>query len=197
VASVGETARERDATRALRALPGGQWHLMHDVRCTLRRLANVDHIVVGRAGVCVIDTRNWMGRLEVDAQVLTQDGDGREATLDRVVESSQALSDVIPGLDPQVVVPVLCFNRDEPISGWARDVLVCTAGNVVDVLTSQRRLLDPAEVDRMFDLVSWSMPSATYSIGEPSGEARNLHRLEGRARTRWLRWKGSSAKHLA
>jgi hypothetical protein len=193
----GETAREGGATRALEALPGGQWRALHDVRCSLRRLSNLDHIVVGRTGVFVIDTRDWSGRLEVGSQVLTQDGSSRETTLDCVAESALALSDVIPGLDPRVVVPVLCFNRDEPVSGWARDVLVCTAGNVVDLLTTQKRILEPAQVDQLFDLVQWSLPAAKYRVGEPSGQPRNLHRLEGRARTRWTWWKGSSAKHLA
>ena len=170
---------------------------MHDVRCSLRRLANLDHIVVGRAGVFAIDTRHWMGRLEVKLGGADPGGSSREATLECVAESALALSDVVPGLEHRIVVPVLCFNRDEPVSGWARDVLVCTTGNVVDLLTTQKRVLASDQVDQVFDLIRECLPTSTYRVGEPRARPRNLHRLEGRARTRWTWWKGSSAKHLA
>jgi hypothetical protein len=43
------------------------------------------------------------------------------------------------------VVAVLCFVRDEPLSGWARDVLVCSTANVVDFLLTRPEIL-PAHV---------------------------------------------------
>jgi hypothetical protein len=191
----GEPARELATTRALEALPGGTWRVMHEVRCPGRRVQNIDHIVVGRAGVFVIDSRDWSGQLEVRSQVLTHEGSSREATVARVADSALAVAEVVPALEPHLVVPVLCFDRDEPMSGWAQEVLVCTTSNLVELLTTQKRVLAPADVDQMFDRLTWALPLATYRIGAPSGPPRNVHRLEGRARTRLLRLRRPSAKH--
>jgi hypothetical protein len=190
----GESARELATTRALDQLPAGAWRVMYDVRCPGRRVLNVDHIVVGRAGVFVVDSRDWSGQLEVREQVLMQDGSNREATTVRVADSALALAEVFE-LDPARVVAVLCFDRDEALSGRASDILVCTTSNVVDLLTTQRRVWSQAEADLVFDRIAWVLPESTYRIGTPTGPPRDGHRLEGRARTRLLRWKRSSAKH--
>jgi hypothetical protein len=192
----GETVQELATARALNALPAGAWRVMHDVRCPGRRVANVDHIVVGRAGVFVIDSRDWSGHLEVHSHVLTQDGSSREATVACVADSALAVAEVVAGLEPQLVTPVLCFDREEPVAGWAHGVLVCTTGNLVELLTTQKRVWEPPQADQMFDRLTWTLPSETYRVGEPSGPPRNGHRLEGRARTGLLRWRRSSAKHV-
>lgn len=192
----GEGARELATTRAVDALPAGAWRALHDVRFPARRLATVDHLVVGRAGVFVVDSRDWTGAIDVDSNVLTQDGSSRDATVDRVADSGKALTQLVPELDPQYVVPVLCFDRDEPITGWAGEVLVCTAGNLVDVFTSQRRVWDAARAKRVFDGLTWALPPDWYRIGEPSGPPRSGHRLDGPARKSWVPWRRSSAKHV-
>ncbi len=147
----GESVREEATTRALDALPADAWRLMGDVRCPARRVANIDHIVVGRAGVFVIDSRDWSGHLEVHEQMLTQDGSNRDATIDRVADAALGVAEVVLDLDPRLVVPVLCFDRDEPVSGWVHGVLVCTTGNLVEQLTSQRRVWERAEADQVFE----------------------------------------------
>ncbi len=193
----GETARELATTRALDRLPAGAWRAMYAVRLPARRVVNVDHLVVGRAGVFVFDSRDWSGELELRSQVLFQDGSSREATIARLADSAKAMAEVVPDLDPQHVTPVLCFDRDEQLSGWAGDVLVCTTANLVDVLTAQKRVWLPDEVDRMFNRLMWILPSDTYRVGEPNGQARHGHRLEGRARPRLLRRTRSSGKHAS
>src|SRR4051794_1163993 len=182
----GEFAHELATTRALDALPAGVWRVMHDVRVPGRRVTNVGHIAVGRGGVFVIDSRDWSGQLEVRVQVLTQDGSDRQSTVDRVADSARALAEVTPGLDPECVVPVLCFDRDEPLSGRVGEVLVCTTSNLVDLLTSQKRVWDPDSAELMFDRLVWTLPPETYRVGEPSGPPRSGHRREGRARTRLM-----------
>ena len=191
----GEIARELATTRALDALPADAWRAMYSVRCPGRRVVNIDHIVMGRAGMFVIDSRDWSGQLEVRSQVLMQDGSSREATIALLTDSAKAMAEVVPDLDPQHVVPVLCFDRDEPLSGWAGEVLVCTTGNLLDLLVAQKRVWQPAEVDLMFERLMWTLPPDTYRIGTPSGQPRHGHRLEGRARTRLPRFRRTSAKH--
>jgi hypothetical protein len=179
----GETAREQATSRALDLLPAGQWRAMYDVRCPARRVANLDHIVVGRAGVFVIDSRDWSGNVEVHANVLSQDGNSRGATVNRVADAALAVAEVT-GLDPAHVTPVLCFDREESVAGWVHDVLICTTGNVVEQLTSQRRVWDEPQVEQTFSTLTWSLPGITYTVGEPSGQPRRGHRREGPARKR-------------
>jgi hypothetical protein len=191
----GEAPRELGTTRALEALPSGAWREMHQVRWPSRLMTNLDHIVVGRAGVFLIDSRDWSGQIEVSSQGLTQDGFNREATLARLVEAAVAVAKQLPGLDPRHVVPVLCFDSDEPVWAWVGDVLVCTTANVVDLLVTQRRVFAADKVDDLFNVLKWLLPSGSYRIGEPSGPSRPGHRRDGRSRRRLAWRRRSSAKH--
>lgn len=116
--------------------------------------------------------------------------------MDRVIDSARALAEVTPDLEPECVVPVLCFDRDQPLSGWVGEVLVCTTANLVDLLTSQKRVWDPASADQMFDRLVWTLPPDTYRVGTPTGQPRNGHRLEGRARTRLVKRRRSGRRHV-
>ncbi len=192
----GEGAREQATTRALDALPSGEWRELYEVRCGSRLLANLDHVVVGRAGIFVIDSRDWAGRLEVTPQSVTHEGTSPEATLSRLADAAKAIAELLPDLDPRHVVPVLCFDRDESLSAWVGGVLVCTTANVVEVLLAQWRVYAATQVDELFNRLIWALPSVSYRIGELKGQPRTGHRLEGRARTRMGRRKRSSAKHV-
>ena len=192
----GESPRELATTRALDALPSGAWREMYEVRCASRRLENLDHVVVGRSGVFVIDSRDWSGQVEIDSQALTQDGYTREATLVRLADAAAHVAELVPGLDPRHVVPVLCFDHDEPVSAWVGDVLVCTTASLVDLLVTQRRVVEADRVEELFTRLTWALPSVSYRVGEPSGPARTGHRREGRARTKPVPRRRSSAKHV-
>src|SRR4051794_41984408 len=39
-----------------------EWTTLHDVRWPGRRFANIDHIVIGPAGIFVVGSRNWSGK---------------------------------------------------------------------------------------------------------------------------------------
>ena len=65
-----------------------------------------------------------------------------------------------PGSIPHLVKPVLCFVRDEPVTGWARDVMVCSTSNLVDMLQSRAPVF----------VVPGGLPSST------AGSPRRLHR---------------------
>jgi hypothetical protein len=40
---------------------------------------------------------------------------------------------------------VLCFATDDPLSGWSRDVMVCSTGTLAQMLLSRPVVLDPAQ----------------------------------------------------
>ncbi len=177
------TAREGAAASALETLPAGTWRTLYDVRCASLRMTNVHQIAVGRSGVFVIDTRDWSGDIEVRPDALIHDGDSREATLARVTDSALAVAEAV-GLDSAHVVPVLCFARDEPISGWVDGVLVCTPHDLAEQLASRQRVWTASAVEQLFIRLTWALPRVTYRVGEPRGRARHHHRLERSARRR-------------
>ncbi len=122
---------EEATAGALGQLPSGTWTVFHDVKWPGRRYANVDHIVVGPPGVFVIDSKNWSGQVAVKDGVLRQDGRSREKDVAAAAEAGLAVARLVPLLEPHLVHPVLCFVRDDELSGWARDVMVCSTSNVV------------------------------------------------------------------
>jgi hypothetical protein len=135
---------------ALEALPEG-WVVLHDLAWPGRPRANLDHVVVGPGGVFVVDAKNWSGRIEVRDQVLLQSGRRREQTVASAAEAAIAVQALMPV--PSLCMGVLCFVRDEPLSGWARDVMICTTSNLVEMLTSRTHVLEAGDVHRCVDAV--------------------------------------------
>lgn len=135
---------ERQTAVALAQLPAADWHVFHDVRWPGRVYANVDHVVVGPSGVFVVDSKNWSGNIVVKGDVLRQNGRSREKTVVGAAEAAIAVSELAPAVDPHLVHPVLCFVREEAVAGWARDVMVCSTGNLVSLLLSRPTVLDPS-----------------------------------------------------
>jgi len=115
-----------------------------------RRFANVDHVVVGPAGVFVIDSKNWSGSITVRAGVLRQNGRLRESTVSGAAEAARAVARQFSTLSPSHVHPVLCFVRDERITGRARGVMVCSTGNLLDLLLTRSPVLTEGMRERAF-----------------------------------------------
>lgn len=136
--------------RALAELPEG-WVALHDLAWPGRQRANLDHVVVGPGGVFVVDAKNWSGRVEVRDQVLMQNGRRREETVASAAEAAIALQSIVP--PPALCMGVLCFVRDEPLTGWARDVMVCSTQNLAQMLTSRPTVLDPDDVRACVDAI--------------------------------------------
>ncbi len=128
---------EEATAAALAALPATDWAVFHDIRWPGRRYANVDHVVVGPPGVFVVDSKNWSGSVVVRDQVLRQNGRSREPAVVGAAEAALAIAQLTREVPANHVHPVLCFVRDEPIAGWARDVMVCSTGNIVQMLLSR------------------------------------------------------------
>ena len=135
---------EVEVAKALEALPPG-WVVLHDLAWPGRPKANIDHVVIGPGGVFVVDAKNWSGTVEVRDQVLRQNGRRREQAVSSAAEAAISLQHVVPV--SHLCVGVLCFVGDKALSGWVRDVMVCSTSNLVTMLTSRPVVLDSAQVD--------------------------------------------------
>ena len=137
--AVGEQATGQVLARLDPAL----WTTWHDVRWPGRQRANIDHVVVGPPGVFVIDSKNWSGTVELKGVVLRQNGCSREKEVVGVAEAGIAVLELVP-VTP--VHPVLCLMREESFSGWVRDVMLCSTGNLDVMIQTRPHVLSPEQV---------------------------------------------------
>lgn len=143
-------AGEVEVARVLGDLPLG-WFAVHDLPWPGRTRANIDHVVIGPGGVYVVDAKNWSGTIAVKDDVLRQNGHRREEAVVSAAEAAIAIQQVVP--TASTCTGVLCFARDEPIVGWARDVMVCSTSNLRDMLNTRPVVLTADEVARCADAV--------------------------------------------
>ena len=155
---------EESTTDALAALPELDWRVFHDVHWPGRRYANIDHVAVGPGGVFVIDSKAWAGDIDVTAGALRHNGHRRERHVLAAVDAAAAVGELLPGLDPATVKPVLCFDRDKPVFGWSREVMVCSTVNVATLLTSRPTVLDHATLRLTAETLAQSLRAATDPI---------------------------------
>ncbi|MFC6287593.1 nuclease-related domain-containing protein [Nocardioides sp. GCM10027113] len=139
---------EARTARALEALPGGAWTVLHDLGWPGRKHPNVDHIAVGPPGVFVVDTKNWPGDITVRDGVLRQGGRARATAVAAVRDAAAEVAALVPSLARDAVHPVLCFVSDGPLSGRAGEVLVCSTSNVVATLATRPVVMSDAEARR-------------------------------------------------
>jgi len=172
-----------ESARALADLPELDWRVFHDVHWPGRRYANIDHVVVGPGGVFVIDSKAWSGDIKVAAGVLRQNGHRRERQVLAAIDAAMAVAELVPGLDPRAVKPVLCFDREEPVFGWSHEVMVCSTANVATLLTSRPTVLDGATLRATAESLAQSLRAATDPIA-PVPPKRQLPPKERRASAR-------------
>lgn len=121
------------------------WTTLHDVRWPGRRFANIDHIVVGPGGIFVVDSKNWSGKVTFEKGVVRQNGRSRETAVSGCADSALAVAE-LAGPYASAVIPVLCFVRDEPLTGWTRDVMICSTKNLNQMLCGRPILFNPDQV---------------------------------------------------
>ena len=174
---------ERRTARALEQLPA-TWRHLHDVRWPGRPFANLDHVVVGPGGIFVVDSKNWSGRIAVERSVLRQDGRARETAVASAADAGIAVAQLLPWPYAGAVSPVLCFSREDAVSGWVRDVMVCSTQNVALMLQTRPEVLTPAQVDAAHELLAKQLRPATASAaagGATAGRRTTSGRTPGRA----------------
>lgn len=143
----------------LDGLPAG-WIVLHDRPWPGRERANLDHVVIGPAGVFVIDAKNWAGSVTLNGSVLRQNGYRRESAIDSAQAAAVALGKAL-GPEFPVPVPVLCFVSDEAPRGNVRGVLLCGITDLEQMLITRRHVLLDEQVERAAHAVRWLVRQET------------------------------------
>ncbi len=144
---------EHQVARLLDILEGSGWFVLNDRYKSVSSPANIDHILIGPPGVCVIDTKNWTsGRLRLDERGMAM---GRYRRDDEL-HSAKVAADIIhshavqavPGV---VTAPVLAFAQDVGLEAPTlhQSVVCLQAEQMLPWLTSLPRNLTPQQVHQL------------------------------------------------
>lgn len=152
---------EDTTARALGSLPTG-WTALHDRRWPGRRLANIDHVVVGPGGVFVVDTKNWSGTLSLSQGRLRQNGHARDKAVAAAADAALAIAGVIAPY-ARHVHPVLCFAGEARASGSAGGVAVCTTDDLAAVLLRCPEVLTPEQAKDVLSRLELTVDHASGS----------------------------------
>ena len=164
---------ERRVADALTQLPE-EWLVLHD-RLLMPGLAesNLDHLLVGPAGVILVDAKNWAGQIgEWEGSVFQHKWGANGERAHRPVDREFA---VVAGMATEVarrinhrVIAVICLaGRAADQFGEPRlvkNVWVVPLSGLVEWLTA-RPQVEPEHLDRLGVLVRTEFPSTTTDAG--------------------------------
>ncbi|MET1060927.1 MAG: nuclease-related domain-containing protein [Nocardioides sp.] len=178
------TADAEAVARVLSTLDPAEWTVYRDLRWPTREFATLDHVVVGPKGVFVIDSLGWSGRVTVAKDEVRLNGLVRDSELVGAVEAAVAIAEMLHSVDAKEVQPVLCFVRDEWLTGTARGVLACSTANLESMLLGRSARLRRERVraitgrlDR-YDALN-SRPVAPRPAADPDESATTTARRTG------------------
>lgn len=155
---------ERATAEALAPLTAAGWHVLHDR--LLPSGGNIDHVVVGPAGIVVIDTKNWSGNPSIGGRgELRVDGRSRQAQVTRLVDVAKGVGDVLTSGGVSAPVHAVLVLAAEHTAAFPAKML--TAGprvvGVHEVVKALRELPEActvSEVDALTAEVLAKFPSA-------------------------------------
>ena len=134
--------------------------------------ANIDHLLVGPAGVFVVDAKSWTGELSVAHELLRQNDRPRADEVASVRTTAQVVAAALAELPTKVDVrPALCFVGDarlgEPVFLRGDKVKLIDVDDVVPWVREVPPKLDAALVDRVRQLLISEFPAKQ---GELAGD---------------------------
>ncbi len=162
VASYFKGARGEEIVAVqLGELPVG-YHVFHDLE--ISGVTPIDHLVIGPAGVFVVETKFWSGRVHCRDDLLLVDGmEPTRSPVDQVNVEVKALSAWLTKKMSDVpnVTPIVCFagNTFERSSGDAvcriSGVDICNVDALNDLILAGGANLTSVEVERFVKLMEY------------------------------------------
>ncbi len=141
------------------------WRVLHSVPLD-GGAADIDHVLIGPPGVCVINTRHHRGgRVLLDGDALVVDGFRTDAVGRARAEGALARALLLPRLGaepgPVPVRPVIAIvGAAMQVRRWPDDVIVATEGALVAALRGLSPVLDARRVEQVHEVArradSWS-----------------------------------------
>ena len=142
-------------------LPGG-YHVFHDIE----KAGNVpiDHLVIGPAGIFVIETKFWSGKVICREGVLLVDGEKpTRSPVEQVNVECRALTAFLARMagDVPAVTPVVCFasgtfeELNDAGGAEIEGALICNVEKLADLILAGEAGISPVEVERLVKLLEY------------------------------------------
>ena len=160
----GSGAAARRTAAALAELEPDGWLVLHDLQRPGRRFASIDHIAVGPGGIVVIDTKDWVGQVEVVDGALRQNDISRERECELAEASAAA---VTAWLDPAHRTAVMSVIALVHQATPTRQPAATAVYGIADLAPSLRQLphrLRTGEVWAVADLLRRTLAEGSIPI---------------------------------
>jgi Nuclease-related domain len=145
-------------------LLGRAWHRIDEVRWPGQSFANVDHVVVGPAGVFVIDKQPYRDSLAAELATARQDGPAK-TPFRGLAAAAHAIGTLLGMVDPRPS-PVLLVVGGKEMNTVAGQIVVLSPSNVVDYLLAQPAVYEREEVSLLASRLRSRLVPATGSVDE-------------------------------
>jgi len=150
---------EAHTGRLLESLEADGFRVLHDRKIPGARSANIDHIVIGRPGIYVVETKSYTGALQIRGDEVFVAGRRKNGWIDEVDREAAAVRSALANeiaAHGWTVTPIICVHRaDLP---WFRSevqgVRIVSGKDLVKRLRKADPVLSPADVDRIADLAA-------------------------------------------
>ncbi|MBT2534062.1 NERD domain-containing protein [Arthrobacter sp. ISL-48] len=134
------------ADKLSQLIPHG-WYVLHDVHWPGRPKAYLDHVLVGPAGVVVVDAKNWTGEVRVSSGVLWQGRYSRTQSVEGALAQCAAVASVLSPRLRRFARPLICMATQPDLFGiTGSDVAVAGTDRVVDAILALPVALDQETV---------------------------------------------------
>lgn len=159
---------EQRVAERLRGLEGLGDHLLIDRKWPGSRKANVDLVVVGPAGVFIVDTKAWRNARVENGRLYRDQEDATDDVLrlaDLAYGAEAPLADI--GLPPGEVHAVVVLAGHRGVRATVGPVDVIGEHDLLDHLTRRRRRLGTDQVDRVLAVTAQHFPDYDHVETEP------------------------------
>lgn len=131
----------------------GYYHL--DDRRFPESKGNLDHLLIGPAGVFVVDAKSWTGAITVQGTTLLQNGRRRDRHVEglrsQAVELAAVLADLMGDRRRPPVRAVMCFVKGDGVSAptSVERVHVLNSSDLVTFVRGMASCLDQRDIDKV------------------------------------------------
>lgn len=136
------------------SLLSSDWHIFHGIPTSGVGASlggtDFDHIIVGPAGIIIVETKNWTGKITIEGGVINQNGiPPSRSPLEQIRKEAVQLSHILnKNVDPSTplyMVIVFASNTLEDELTNIDDIAICNVRRLREYITSLPTYNNPSE----------------------------------------------------
>lgn len=144
---------------------GPWWIVGNDLAWPGRPQANLDHVVIGPAGVFVVDSKAWSGSVVISRGVLRQNGRDRASQLAGIRDAAVAVASAL-GVP---VHGIACLTQQTGVVEHVDGVAICSPDRLVTYLHGLPVVVPHERLASLAEAARGALPAATGARATPTG----------------------------